>query len=260
LGRLIIVSDKIGQLLTMQPKLPKAPLVEAVCEIRMDPSVPWDLTIPGRLFDKLQPMFSERKQTAGVEFTVKALETPETGYRQIEQLHFLSKDGKDVVQVREHSVAISRLAPYMGWENFKPVVMDVLSKLVAIASNSAIARMGLKYINRIAIPKAQLRLEDYFDIYPFLGAKLPQTHGPFLVGVVFPFDDQLNYLKAELTSADTDVPDSYHALFNLDYFTQGGEHLKFESLPEWLEVAHSRIEEAFYAAIKEPTLRLFEEH
>lgn len=226
----------------------------------MDPSVPWDLTIPGRLFDKLQPEFSERKQTLGMEITVKATEATEVqGPRKIEQLQFLSKDGKYVVQIHEHTVGIGRLAPYTGWENFKPKIVDVVSKLVEIASNSGIAQMGLKYINRIVIPYANIKLEDYFDIYPFLGAKLPQLHGPFLTGVVFPFDDQLNYLKAELTSANSDNPDSYHAILSLDYFTYAGEHLKLESLAEWLENAHQRIEEVFLAAIKESTLRLFEE-
>jgi uncharacterized protein (TIGR04255 family) len=194
----------------------------------------------------------------GVEITVKALEATEIqGQRQIEQLQFLSEDGKDVVQIWEHTVGISRLAPYIGWENFKPKIVNVLSTFLEISSSSGIAQMGLKYVNRIVIPKADIKLEDYFDIYPFLGAKLPQLHGPFLVGVVFPFDDQLNNLKTELTSANPDSSDSYHVIFSLDYFTHGSEHLKAGILQDWLEIAHNRIEEVFYATIKEPALSLF---
>lgn len=243
----------------MHPKLVKPPLVESVCEIRLDSGMPWDLTIPGRLFDKLQPSFPERRQTLGLEVKVNSLSLPEPpDYRQIESLQFLSPGGKDIVQVREHSVSVSRLAPYEAWEKYKPTALGVFENFKAVAEESSIARVGLKYINRIVVPKTEIRLEEYFDLYPHVGGKLPQRHGPFMVGVVFPYDDSTDWLQTEITSANPDTPGQYHVLFTLDYYSTHSERVTFTALSSWLETAHERIEDAFHATLKRVTMQLFE--
>jgi uncharacterized protein (TIGR04255 family) len=243
----------------MHPKLAKPPLIEAVCEVRLDPSMPWDLTIPGRLFDKLQPQFPERKQTLGLEVKMNPQSLPQSPeYRQIENLQFLSPNGKDVVQVREYSVSVSRLAPYEAWEKYKPAALDVFEKFKTVAGESAIARVGLKYINKIVVPKPEIRLEEYFDLYPHMGSKLPQRHGPFLVGVIFPFDNSSDCLRTEITSANPDSPDHYQVLLSLDYYATGGGPVTFGALHDWVETAHERIEDAFHATLREVTMQLFE--
>jgi uncharacterized protein (TIGR04255 family) len=240
----------------MQPKLKKPPLIEAVCEVRLDPSTAWDLTIAGRLFEKLQPEYPERRQTLGVELKLNVPQPPD--YRQIENLQFLSKDGKNVVQVREYSVSVSRLAPYEAWESYKPTVVHVFEKFREISSGGVIARVGLKYVNRIVVPKPEIRLEDFLNFYPFVGHNLPESFGPFLVGVVFPYQNPSGSLRTEATSADPEVPGQYNILLSLDHFATAGEGIKFEGLAEWLEVAHGRIEGVFRAALTDSAMRLFE--
>jgi len=242
----------------MLPKFAKPPLVEAACELRLHSNNAWDLTIPGRLFEKLQPDYSERRQLLGVELEVDAKGQKPPDYRQIENLHFLSKDGKNIVQVREHAIAVSRLAPYESWERYKPRVMDVFKKFEGISGGSAIARLGLKYVNRIVVPQAEIRLEEFLDFYPFVGSRLPQQHGPFLVGVIFPFEGPSGLLKTELTSANPDAPGTYHILLTLDYFTEDPAQTTFEGISVWLDFAHERIEQVFINVIKDRTRQLFE--
>lgn len=243
----------------MHPKLRKPPLIESVCEIRLDPNMSWDLTIAGRLFDKLQPAFPEKRQSLGLEFKLASgAPTEEPDYRQIENLQFLSQDGKNVVQIREHLVSVSRLAPYEAWEKYKPLTLNVFEQFRAVAGEVNVARVGLKYVNRIVIPQAGIQLEEYFDIYPYLGTKLPQTHGPFLVGVIFPFDDAADSLRVEITSANPEGPEQYHVLLSLDYFTTNGQRVTFQNLAQWLEAAHQRIEDIFHATLKEGTMQLFD--
>lgn len=243
----------------MHPKLAKPPLVESVCEVRLNPSVPWDLTIPGRLFEKLQPEFPERRQTLGLELKLNSQGLPDPpDYRQIENLQFLSSDGRSIVQIREHSVGVIRLAPYESWEKYKPTVLHVFEKFAEVAGNTEIARKGLKYTNRIVVPKPEIKLEDYFDLYPHLGSRLPQRLGPFLVGAIFPFDDSGDLLQVEITSADPTSPDQYHVLLSLDYYAIDSEGVAFKVLPDWLETAHERIEETFHATLKAATMQLFE--
>jgi uncharacterized protein (TIGR04255 family) len=243
----------------MHPKLAKPPLIESVCELRVDPNLPWDLTIPGRLFEKLKSVFPEKRQTLGLELKLGPQGiAEEPDYRQIDNLQFLSQDGKNVVQIREHLLSVSRLAPYEAWEKYKPSVLDVFEQFGTIAGDATIARAGLKYVNRIVIPRADFKLEEYFDIYPYLGPKLPQSHGPFLVGVIFPFDGVVDSLRAEITSANPEGPDQYNILFSLDYFTTTSQRVTFHKVGEWLETAHDRIEDTFHATLTEAAMKLFE--
>jgi uncharacterized protein (TIGR04255 family) len=242
----------------MQAKLAKPPLIEAVCELRLDPGATWDLTISGRLFDKLQPLFPQKRQTLGLEVKFNPQGMPDPDYRQIENLQFLSSDSKNVVQIREHYLSVSRLAPYEAWERYKPSVLDVFQQFTAVVGEVPIARVGLKYVNRIVIPTQEIRLEQYFDLYPHLGTRLPQRHGPFLTGVIFPYDDLTDLLKAEITSADPVSPNEYHVLLSLDHFTTNKERVNFKVLPDWLESAHARIEDVFHATLTAAAMQLFE--
>ncbi len=38
------------------------PLVEALCEFQFDADVPWDLTLIGLIYDKLQGLFPKKQQ------------------------------------------------------------------------------------------------------------------------------------------------------------------------------------------------------
>lgn len=248
-----------GYRFAMHPKLSKPPLIESVCELRLDPSVPWDLTLPGRLFEKLRAMFPEKRQNPGLELKFGpqgVAEQPD--YRQIDNLQFLSQDGKNVAQIREHLVSVSRLAPYEEWERYKTTVLDVFEKFCDIAGACVIARAGLKYVNKIVIPQPGIRLEEYFEMYPHLGPKMPQSHGPFLVGVIFPFDDLADSLRAEITSGNPEGPDQYQVLFTLDYFSTNSLRVRFDNLADWLEAAHGRIEDTFHATLTEKAMNLFE--
>lgn len=243
----------------MHPKLSKPPLIESVCELRLDPGGPWDLTLPGRLFEKLQPMFPEKRQNPGLElkFGPQGV-AQQPDYREIDNLQFLSHDGKNIVQIREHIISLSRLAPYEAWESYKPAVLNVFNRFCDIAGTCIIARAGLKYVNKVVIPQSEIKLEEYFEIYPHLGPKLPQVHGPFLVGMIFPFDDAANSLRAEITSANPEAPDQYPVLFTLDYFSTNSLRVRFDDLADWLEAAHGRIEDTFNATLTQKTMKLFE--
>ena len=46
----------------MRRKYAKPPLVEAVCELHFDPSSPFDLAVPGLVYERVKNTFKERQQ------------------------------------------------------------------------------------------------------------------------------------------------------------------------------------------------------
>lgn len=46
----------------MSKKYSNPPLIEAVCAFRLTPNTPWDITIPGLLYEPLKDAFPNREQ------------------------------------------------------------------------------------------------------------------------------------------------------------------------------------------------------
>ncbi len=63
-------------------------------------------------------------------------------------------DGKHLVSVGHKTLAITVLRPYSGWAIFKPRIEQALDAFLEITSYTAVARIGIKYVNRIIVPKA----------------------------------------------------------------------------------------------------------
>lgn len=49
-----------------------SPLIEAGCEFRFAPGEPWDLAIPGLLYEKFREKFPKRRQANAFETTIVA--------------------------------------------------------------------------------------------------------------------------------------------------------------------------------------------
>lgn len=158
------------------------PILEAVCEFRFVPGAPWDWTIPGLFFGRVRGEFPEKKHQNVVDIGLEAqgesvkqvvkggvarvqLMSPETG-RQIGL-------GPDVL-----SVHVTR--PYPGWETFGATVESALHTYMEVASPVGLRRAGVRYINRIDIPRPAHSLDEYLTVPPRITPGLPQTLHTFL--------------------------------------------------------------------------------
>ncbi|MHB8411280.1 MAG: TIGR04255 family protein [Candidatus Acidiferrales bacterium] len=230
----------------MRRKYNKPPIIEVVCEFRFDQTAEWDLTIPGLLFDKTKDRYPNRKQLKVAEFLLPVPLGTNTPQAVVEdRIHLVSSDEKSIVQVGRHFLAIIKLAPYSSWEEYLPAIQNALSKYLEVGRPKALVRVSLKYINRIVIPKSQIRMEEYFEFYPHVGPSLPQVHGPFFIGVEFAYERDRDKLRVQLQSAMSENQNDYSLLLDLEYYALGLNVISFETASNWLEEAHARIESAF---------------
>jgi uncharacterized protein (TIGR04255 family) len=239
----------------MSPKYAKPPVVEVACDFRFNPTAgeEWDATIPGAVYTVIAPEFPKKRIMQGMEVS---FEKGTAVTRSIEKLQFFTDDEKFAIQIEERLFAISRLKPYTGWDNFLPVVQRNLEKFCEISKLSTFSRLGVKYVNRMTIPHREVRLEDYFRFYPGIEGPLPQLHGPFMLGVEFPF--ATNQLRLELKSAASANPDTYSAILDLDFFTTNAGTLNLQDVRQWLNEAHVRLGECFEQVVKPKLRDLFE--
>ena len=132
----------------MRRKYADPPIVEAVCEFRLTPETPWDLTIPGLFYEQVKETFPHREQRVVQEVVFK--QEPHGIQQQIqarERILLFTKDRKQLLQLGTRLLAISALKPYLGWEIFKQSIEQAWNVLQQISEIKGIDRIELRYIN-----------------------------------------------------------------------------------------------------------------
>lgn len=235
------------------------PVVEALCEFQFEPDSPWDLAMPGLIYEKVRDAFPKRRQAKVLDVGFLAgPEAVEQKVRAMDRMQFLREDEKALIQVGPHFLAVNHLEPYPSWEEFLPLIEKGLEAYCDVAAPKSIHRIGLRYINRIEFMERRIDLEEYFEFHPFVGPNLPQEFGPFIVGIQVIYGDS-DILKITLTTARTETPDTIAMILDLDYFLAKPGEVMLDNVVEWVNVAHDRIEDAFEACITDRLRQMFGE-
>jgi len=244
----------------MGKKYRNPPIIEALCEFRFEPGPPWDLAIPGLVYEKVRDDFPKRRQARAFETSISAgPKGVEQEVRTLYRMQFLREDEKALIQVGPNLLAVNHLKPYPTWQEFLPLIQKGFDAYRDAAAPKGIRRIGLRYINRIEIPGQRIELEDYFEFRPFVGPRLPQEFGPFIVGIQVPYEDSRDTLRLQLANASVETPNTVAVILDLDYFLTRPGKVSLDNVFEWVDVAHSRVEEAFEACITDRLRQMFEE-
>jgi len=243
----------------MARKYANPPLAEAVCEFRLTPDTPWDLAIPGLLYERLRTEFPHREQHLFHE--VELTQGPGGLQQQIrttERIFLLSEDRSTFVQVGPRIVAVNCLRPYPGWQHFKPKIETALKALCDELDVKRFERIGLRYINRVGVPNPPVRLEDYFRFYIFLGPDLPQEIGNFIAGCEFSYADGRDVCRLQLTPAVGQHADRQDFLLDIDYFLARPGEVERDGALDWIESAHRAVGQIFEGCITDRLRELFQ--
>lgn len=244
----------------MGKKYKNPPIIEALCEFHFEPSVPWDLAIPGLVYEKIREDFPKRRQAKAFEVNVAA---GPGGVEQrlvsTERMQFLRDDEKALIQIDRDLLAVNHLKPYPTWQEFLPCIRQGFDAYLEIAKPKGAQRIRLRYINRIEIPGQRIELKDYFEFHPFVGPKLPQDFGSFIVGVQIPYKDSRDILRLQLANATVEKSDMVAVMLDLDYFLAQPGQVLLDTVFKWVENAHDYTEEVFEACITDRLRNIFEE-
>lgn len=133
-------------------KLPKIlerePLVDALCEVRMEASEPLADILPGILFHKLEPKPSiMRLPPAEIPRPIRDAD-PALQFAPTQRLDW----GNYVIAVGDRSVIISCKLPYPKWPNFKKKILEVIHLIAEVGVAGKVERFSVKYVNLIEAP------------------------------------------------------------------------------------------------------------
>lgn len=242
----------------MSRKYANPPIIEAVCEFRVSKNTPWDLTIPGLFYEKVNSSFPVKEQRViqEVEFQ-QGPEGVQYYIRSSERIFLFAQDRKSFVQLGPRLVAVHCLAPYPTWEGFRPKIENAWNGIREVVEVNSLDRIGLRYINRIALPATAFRLEDYFGFYPFLAKNLPQEIGSFAMTVEFVYPERPDRCRVRLSTGED--PQVSSVVLDIDYFLASPGGVTCGQALQWIDQAHMQVEAIFEGCITDRLRNTFGE-
>ena len=153
-----------------------APVVEAIIELRVAGQVEFKklakvqnkLIVSHGLSENLLDI-----TLAGEVGTIPAIKQTPTGYR------LTSADGTEVALIKLNAIAVTRRAPYSGWESLFERLQAAWAAFKPVSGGKKLTRIGVRFINRIDIPVTQGRLIEETDYLRIGTPTLPFKHGIF---------------------------------------------------------------------------------
>jgi uncharacterized protein (TIGR04255 family) len=248
---------------TARKKYANPPIEEALVEFRFVPGQEWDLTFPGKFHQHAKIKDAYPGKPRMQKFVEAALQTtaggpPNFAFREgVGRVQLLSEDSKRLVTLGPDVLSINVLRPYDDWERFRPRIETALAAYVDVATPKAVARVGVRYINRIVLPGAGLDVSVYFHCSPPTGTGAPAQMVAFVSRVDYAYPDGAKLL---LTHATMDAPAGQAAfLLDLDVFREASEPFPIDTVMGIVDELHEREGTAFEAALTEAARKVFDE-
>lgn len=236
----------------MGEKLRNPPLIEALCEFRFAETTAWDWVLPGQLYDKIKADFPERAQIQGLGFQVQTSpkEKPVTAVHPLpDRVQLKRKDHTAMVQVGPNLLAINHLKPYPTWTEFSALIMQIYGEYQEIVGKTELARIGLRYINRLRITNKIADVSDLITLSPPLTGALARPIHAFYQRYEIEQQNPEGLLIHQ-TGTQQDEQGNPVCVLDLDFGSTSVQGLqKIQEVKHWLDLAHDRIYEAFTASL-----------
>ncbi len=248
----------------MEREYKQTPIIEALCEFQFDPTSPWDLTIPGLVYESIRDDFPQRRQASVLNVgVVQVAENqqpqPQFQFLSADRMQFVRDDDTALVQVGPHYLSVNHLKPYSSWDRLLPMTLKAFDAYCRNANPRSIQRIGLRYVNRIEITGDRIELGDYLAFYPFVGSKLPQDYRGFTVAVQVSQEEMRDGMNLQAASVPSGVIGLLTLILDIDYFLARPGAVSLDMVENWLEAAHRRVIATFEAAITDRLRAMFEE-
>jgi uncharacterized protein (TIGR04255 family) len=238
------------------------PILEAIVTFVFRPSEPWNLTIPGRLYEKVREDYPEPPGQqdvieAGLGLTSDLHSSaPASVTLSHKASRTVFRNQNRLLLLGPNTLGVNCAEPYEGWESLFARSTKALEAYCDAADPSGIERVGLRYINRITIPKDRFRLEDYFHITQQLPPEFGDQLNAFVDRAKLSWAD----IPAEMTFTwgSADDAESRGSVFILDFDLSWTQDASFAEGLERIQELRRRERLAFESVIRDELRSMFD--
>jgi uncharacterized protein (TIGR04255 family) len=248
-------------------KYRKPPIEEAVCDLQFAPGTEWDPTMPGRIYERLKGTYNEKpRQQQVVEAQLQGASAEGSPSVSLQhrfgktRVQLLAEKGTRIVGIGPEQLSVHMLRPYTEWEDFRPRIWEALNAYREVAEPEAIARVGLRYINRITLEGKSPDLSRYFTIPP----RFPEVD-PATRMLAFFNRKEVEYLdrpiRVVVTFADIEspTPDDSSYLLDIDIIWIAADApIPLGEINVIMEELKARHRKVFESLVTDESRRLFD--
>ncbi len=244
------------------------PIEEAVSEFRFKPGRDWDLTIPRKLQAKLSNEYAGKPQQGEiVEVELGSQEGNPPNLRVHQKLartQLVSKNSKRMVGIGPDVLSIHMLHPYQnpsapktsGWDEFKPRISDALEAYWKVLKPTGVHGIGIRYINKIVVPKKSVKVEEYLRCALPTVSGLPNRLNSFMGRIDYAYEDGVRLV---LSQGSVDAPtDHVGFLLDIDVIWEDIDPVTLDKALEITNDLRIRERKAFETVITDKSRRLFD--
>jgi uncharacterized protein (TIGR04255 family) len=234
----------------------RPPITEAIIELRF--ARPFSEDVVAAATQVLAGEYFYKDTEKGGNLKIDAV----TGQSEYEALwsgeRLSSVDRADIAIFRTTAFVTSRLAPYLGWEQFRERSERAWAAWRRAAGSVELARIGVRYVNRIDFPgEGPIKLDDFLKIYPITPDGPPIQ--AYTMQVIRPID--ADQCVATITSASVESPligfSSF--LLDLDVFREIDLPKRDDVLWELLEKFRHHKNNVFESCLTQRTKAIFDQ-
>jgi uncharacterized protein (TIGR04255 family) len=239
---------------------PKAPITEAVIDIRVEPLESVSLASLEKLHDLIKPEYPDKKSRRRFEARIEFKEEQQplgTSKFQQDGYYFTSADGKRTVQYRLDGFTFNRLRPYLHWEDLRNEAKRTWDIYKAHTNPLLVKRLAVRYINSIEIPSKSFDYDDYFTAVPRIPEGLPQVLQHFFTRTVIPFPEQAATAILIHTPSEKQDPVNTAIILDIDVSVEKSLPAADGKIWEIFEELREIKNEIFFKCITEKTKELF---
>jgi uncharacterized protein (TIGR04255 family) len=244
----------------MTEVFPKAPITEALVDIRV--KLPGNVSLADleKLHDRIRVEYPDKKTRRMWEGTFEMRNEKDPLQKtpfQVDGYVFTSADGRQVVQFRLDGFTFSRLRPYSRWDEVFAEARRLWGIYMTETKPLLVTRLAVRYINSIEIPSKTLDYDEYFTASPRIPPALPQGLLHFFTRLVIPFPDR--EAIAIITQTPLDRPDPLNTVIILDIDVSKETKLSPEdsTISDVLSILREIKNEIFFSSVTEKTKELF---
>ncbi len=239
------------------PYLKNAPIREALFDIHA--KMPDDTTIEkieefGQLIKDVYPGVSKQWLA---KVRIKPGSPPERD-EESEQIGygFISKDKKQVLQVRLNGFTFSRLRPYETWGKLRDESKRLWNLFVESLKPITIERVACRFINELPL-EMPIKLDEHITSPPSKIKGLPDLLEKFLTRVVIP-NEELSAKTIITQSFDgVDQEGKGVLILDIDVFKEGSFAVESDDAWDILESFHDYKNQLFFGSVTEHTVEKY---
>jgi uncharacterized protein (TIGR04255 family) len=243
----------------MNEQYPNPPVAEAVCEFRFVESTGWDFRLLSKFFERISATYPGKPRQQNL--LAPTLQTETLGdlslsVRVENRTVFPNLEGNRLVAVAQNMLSVQSLKPYAGWTEYRPRIEAAIGAWSEVFGSQQVSRIGLRYINQIAVSEKVFDLDDYFTTAPQLPEGTDFGVGTFLHRTEYVLGDREKLIVTLATGISTDAASTFVVDLDAVHESKEATVLVTDAL-NIVEALKATVRTSFEGLITAKTRRLF---